>query len=243
MNENQKTEGTGFQLDIYRGNRNRRSPGALALADWMEQGISGGYQIYYMNFMFHQLRGSPNAILDQMRHAIHKGFYTEFSGQFAHHASAAGERHRLPELYLYPDLPVHKKDKESMGEVALNGGYHYNGPMRIPPISRFKEDVVDHINGNQHRYTRMGICRIDIKVADRTFDQLADYVTKTVKRGLASIGDILILPLSGSEVRRKVVHLSPGERAIRDIQSSSNVSREIAEEIYCTVLEPRGKAA
>ena len=104
--------------------------------------------------------------------------------------------------------------------------------MRIPPTSLFKENLIEHVEANKARYLRHGLSKNYVTVAKRSLDQLADYATKTVKRGWVDLEDILALPRSVSESRSRDMVLSARDRAIRDIQSSTNVSAELAEEIY-----------
>ena len=200
----------------------------------MEDGLRLGHQVYYLNFQFDQLPGPTSAVLQQMRSGIDRAFYGPFCRTCARHPGAPRDRHRLPETIQYPDLPVFKGSTK--GHVPrggnVNGRYHYNGPMRIPPTSLFKENLIEHVEANKARYLRHGLSKIYVTVAKRSLDQLADYATKTVKRGWVDLEDILALPRSVSESRSRDMVLSARDRAIRDIQSSTNVSAELAEEIY-----------
>lgn len=64
----------GPSVNIYRTRGYQVSAGARALAEWMEAGVRRGYSLYYINFMFDNLRGRRDAILQQMRTSIHRGF-------------------------------------------------------------------------------------------------------------------------------------------------------------------------
>jgi hypothetical protein len=112
--------------------------------------------------------------------------------------------------------------------------------MRIPSTSLLKEDLTEHVKANEARYLRNGIVKIHVTVTDHSFDRLADYVTKTVKRGWVDPDDVLALPRSVSEMRTSGMVLSPRNRAIRDIQSSTNVSAELAEQIYNSTVTDVG---
>ena len=207
------------------------SVGAKALAEWIEAGIREGYEVFYINFMFDQLPGPRDAVLQQMRKRIHDGFYSKLCRFSAHHPKSPGERHRLAEAMLFPDLPTHKQTGGSLLYGNANGGFHYNGAMRIPPSVRLRGSFQGFVEENALNYRRQGF-RVDVQAVDRSPERLADYATKTVKRGLASLDDIYVLPLSGSEMRRERLKLTPYEKAIKDIQSSGNCSREFAEAIY-----------
>jgi hypothetical protein len=207
------------------------SAGAKALSEWMEAGIQEGYEVYYINFMFDQLPGSRDAVLQQMRKRIHDGFYSELCRFSAHHPTSSGERHRLAETMLFPDLPTYKQTGGSLLYGNANGGFHYNGAITIPPSSRLRGGFQGFVEGHALNYRRHGF-RVDVRAVDRSPQRLADYATKTVKRGLVSQDDIYLLPISGAEMRRERLKLTPYEKAIKDIQSSTNCSRESAEELY-----------
>jgi hypothetical protein len=199
--------------------------------------------MYYVNFMFDRLSGSNDAILGQMRKRIKKGFYNELCNRCAHHPRAPGERHKLPEAMLFPDLPACKRVIEgaTKSHANANRGFHFNGPIRIPPTSRFKEDLAIYVENKEDHYARFGISKIDVRPIYGNLQFLADYTTKTLKRGRASLDEVFVLPFSASEMRRTEVALSPRERTIRDIQSSSNVSRELAEEALA-IGSPRDRS-
>jgi hypothetical protein len=222
----------GPRANIYQTHGNDKSEGARALAEWTEAGIREGHSLYYINFMFESLHGPRNAVLHQMRLAIHRGFYSPLCRLSAHHPKAPAERHRLPEAMLIPDLPTYKATGGALLYGNANGGCHYNGFIRIPASCRFKRPLEEYVIENVFRFRRQGIARINVQPANRTLEHLADYATKTVKRGLASLDDIYALPLSASEMRRDISLLTPHEKTIKDIESSTNCSRESAEELY-----------
>jgi hypothetical protein len=230
--QTQLTDYNGHWTNIYSSSDFQVSLGARALAGWMEAGLKEGYSLFYINFMFDQLHGARNAILHQMRKAIHGGFYSTLCRCSAHHPKSPGERHRLAELMLFPDLPTYKSTGGALLYGNANGGCHYNGAIRIPLSSRLEDSLADHVEKNRAHHRRHRIAKIDVREIDHARDRLADYATKTVKRGLASLDDIYVLPLSGSEMRRERVKLTPYEKALKDIESSANCSREVAEEIY-----------
>jgi hypothetical protein len=198
----------------------------------MEAGQREGYEVFYINFMFDQLPGPREAVLHQMRQRIHRGFYSELCRVSAHHPRSPAERHRLAEVMLFPDLPAYKRTGGALLSGNANDGFHYNGAIRIPQTSRVRGGFPAHVEEKALNYRRHGMIRVDVQPVDRSLERLADYATKTVKRGLADLDDIFVLPLSGAEMRRDGLKPTPYEKAIRDIQSSTNSSRESAQEIY-----------
>ena len=104
--------------------------------------------------------------------------------------------------------------------------------MLIPPISRFKGCPIEHINEHQTPYTRKRVARIDIKAIDEPIFGIANYSGKTVKRHRADDDDILVLPKSISEVKETPILYDQEEHAIIDIQSSRDVSEEVARQLF-----------
>ena len=197
---------------------------------WMQEWVSKGWELYYVNFMFEPFRGPPAAIVPKMRRGIHK-FYGQFCTRFTHDGRAKSKQERMPQLWLFPDLPGHKNAKSSLREVTINGGLHYNGPMLIPPVSRFKECPIKHLEEKQARYARHGIERIHI-VAGGDIPGLVDYAAKTIKNRRANEEDILVLPRSATKLpAKKNPIVDPKDRLLKDIQSSMNVSDEIARQM------------
>lgn len=210
-------------------------------AEWIQEEIAHGWTPYYLNFMFEPLRGSATTIIKQMHDAIHKEFYTKFLTRFVRHPHRQREQESMPRLMLFPDRPVWKHKKATLKEVTFNDdGLHFNGPMLIPSVSRFKGCPIEHINEHQARFTSKRIARIDIKAIDERIFGIADYSGKTVKRHRADDDDILLLPKSISEVKGTPILCDSERRAIKDIQSSRNVSEEVARQLF---YEQGAKAA
>ena len=74
--------------------------------------------------------------------------------------------------------------------------------MLIPPVSRFKECPIKHLQDNQARYARHGIEQIHIVVGG-DIPGLADYAAKTIKNRRANEEDIIVLPRSVTELPAK----------------------------------------
>lgn len=105
----------------------------------------------------------------------------------------------------------------------------------LRPKSRFKSDIVKHLDGYQDVYIRWPIERIHIQEID-LFDlnYVADYAGKTMNGHRVSQDDIIILPEKRSN--ELIRQLSSDERAMRDFQSKHNVSDEIAGQMLRTKM-------
>ena len=205
--------------------RNKTEPAAVWIkgcTEWMQEWVLKGWKLYYVNFMFEPLHVPTAELVPKMRKGIHK-FYGRFCTEFIHNGRAKSEQERMPRFWLFPDLPVRKNKGNSLRDVTINGGLHYNGPMLIPPVSRFKECPIKHLKENQARYALHGIERIYL-MAGGDILGLADYAAKTIKNHRADEGDILILPRSVTELPdKKKPAFDPKDRLLKDIQSRFNV--------------------
>ena len=102
------------------------------------------------------------------------GFYGQFCTRFCRHPRAASEQDKLPRLLLLPDLPV-RKNGEFARVLDINaGGRHFNGPLLIPPGTKFKGDVAKHIMLDQ-RYARHGIHQIHVVEITRDLPTISSY--------------------------------------------------------------------
>jgi hypothetical protein len=81
-------------------------------------------------------------------------------------------------------------------------------------------------------YIRNGIKRIHVQAITHDPHRVADYAMKTLKTGRFDWGTTIILPRSYTEMRTNHVPLDPRARTIKEIQSATNVSDEVAEKIY-----------
>lgn len=168
--------------------------------EWIERhAASHWWSAYYVNIMFQPLSGPEQVVLAQMRRAIEK-FYGRFSTRFDRNPRAESSRLRIPQLLLFPDKPVWKREKTSVRDVSINaGGLHYNGPMMIPRYSRFHGCPIEHLEEKQESYARHGISRIHVKpIHDAS--GIADYACKTIKWNRVDQDAILVLPRSCSEL-------------------------------------------
>jgi hypothetical protein len=203
-----------------------------AHGDWIiEEVLREWRPFYFINIIFKPLRGSGSAIDAQMHDAIVNGFYPQLCKHLERHPGRRGRHKYLPHLFLFPDFPVYKTQKQSLRRVSLNGGLHYNGVVSISPRSRLKEDLNDHIWRNQSAYYGDMIERIHVKPVTYDPYRLMDYGLKTVARGRADYERGIFLPKSLSEMQ-PAQNMDERTRTIKYIQASENVSDEVAEEIY-----------
>ncbi len=78
--------------------------------------------------------------------------------------------------------------------------------LRSPPVSRFRSTLDEHFRQEQNKYLSAKLVRIDVQPITWNPDYVTEYVSNSVRRGLASAEDIIILPKTTREL------LSKGDR-------------------------------
>jgi hypothetical protein len=203
------------------------------LIGWLETHLQEGWTPYYVNFMFNALKGTERGVIDQMHRAIHREFYSRFMLRFVRHPNRPKEQASMPRLQLYPDRRVYKGRRSLSREIAINmDGLHFNGPMLLPPISRFHANPIKYIEDNFGGGVGP-IRRIHVQsvAPDGDYRRLAGYVAKTVVWNRASADDILYLPKSPTEMRPGALRLTAKERELKYLQGMMNFSSELAESV------------
>ena len=179
--------------------------------DWVVGEYKRGWTPFYVNIMFEPLNRYqiPVPIIVQMQERIEKSFYPELCRRLLHHPERKGRHRYLPHVILFPDLPVPKYSKQSIRDITLNGGLHYNGIISVSPNSREK-DLVRHFQEKQSVYARRGIQRVH---ADRLYDiyGVIDYSMKSIKRHSVNYDSTIILPraLEGTTLSRSTAPSEP----------------------------------
>jgi hypothetical protein len=99
------------------------------------------------------------------------------------------------------------REKTSLKRLGANDGLHINGILLVPPRrrrakrakvvskrkqSRLRVSVKRHLREKERLFVNESLARIDAtKMIER--GTMADYMFKTVKKGLADLDDVLIL--------------------------------------------------
>lgn len=205
-------------------------PWIIGMTEYMYDLAGNGWELYYINFMFEPLPGPMPEKINRMKKAI-QIFYGRFCTEFVRDPKSASKQLFLPQLWLFPDRPVGKRGKNSLRDVTFNAGVHFNGLMAIPPVSRFSGNVESSINDKEALFRSKGGSRIHVEPVKNDLLTLNDYQTKTIKWHRASADDILILPRKPDELPSKLPVMDPETKKIKDIQSSLNVSDEMAREL------------
>jgi hypothetical protein len=136
----------------------------------------------------------------------------------------------LPKGIFVPDLPVPKRSKQSLLDVSINGGLHMDGIVVANRWARIPETLDVYFEENLGTYVTSKLRHIDVQRIPHRARYVTEYALKGLKRSTFSEDDILVLPRTLSELSGRDLS-SVCNRSFKDIQSSTNVSDELAHAI------------
>jgi hypothetical protein len=187
------------------GYRRYRSLSQLDLVDGytrlVTDRILSGWSCHLVTILFSQLPGPRNAVIDRMKGEVQRIYSTLVTR--VHRKPRTAPTNELPLLVGAADLPVYKRDRSSAPKVFCNGGLHLHALVLIPPVSRLKESLTDHFDGNSGLYAGSGnsVRRIDVRPVIEDHGRVVDYVLKTTLNGRLSYDEaILVLPRARGEL-------------------------------------------
>ena len=159
---------------------------------------------HYINFMFHPVPGSRNTKVEIMKRDVTRAhnLLTRYIVRKTNSENWQGSR---PIFIGCPDLPVVKREKQSIRNFMVNDGLHFNAISLTPaisgnvqplthlflPRSRLKISLKEHFHQQQRNYQTEHLHRIH--VTPITEGTMADYTLKTFKNGHVTPDDILVL--------------------------------------------------
>ena len=123
--------------------------------DLVEQRVQDGWQPYLITFMFKRLPGNKSSVIKQMRDEIER-VYATLVTRVVRKPRSPKSADRLPVLIGFADLPVPKREKKQLREIALNDGLHYHGILLLPGSSRLRTGLAFHFMKYRRLYVGHG---------------------------------------------------------------------------------------
>lgn len=176
----------------------------LAYGRWAERLVAQGWSPYLLTFMFHQLGGSPAGIAQQMEREVER-IYATLLPRVVRKPTAPSSFGKHPVWFCCHDRPVHKHEKQSLCDVAVNDGQHVHAAAFQPPWSRLREELGTHFEAERGLYIRprLPLLRIHVQPITRRVRYAVDYVRKHTGRSLNGEDASFVLPRSLDEVRER----------------------------------------
>ena len=161
--------------------------------------INEGWDSYLLTFMFNQIGGSPRRVGSVMEKEVER-VYATLATRIVRKPRSLKNIGKLPVWISCPDFPIPKHDRQTKDEVTINDGQHFHAVSMLPPVSRLREGLDDHLYEEQGRYTRDPLFRIHSEKIDRNPGRVVRYVLKSLERGLIGSDQVLVLPRSITEL-------------------------------------------
>jgi hypothetical protein len=171
---------------------------------WQSQGWNG----HLVTMMFDEIPGNRTTKVRQMQQAVYKLYGRLLTRMFRNPRSAKWAA-LLPRGVFSPDLPVSKRNKQDLFEVAVNEGAHIHGALLTNTMGRIREPSLDeHFRRNRTDYLISPLREIHVlPIVSKPADVL-EYTLKQVKRRSFTFDDLTIVPRLESEL--------PDEKLWRD---------------------------
>jgi hypothetical protein len=204
-----------------------------AYGDWIQQHLDLGWDAYFVTFMFRNISGSNEVKIQQMHEGITR-FYEKLATRAVRKPRSEKWVHLLPKGVFFPDVPGYRKTDSNIREISINDGIHFHGIMVATQEGRLKEPLHLHLMRKRKLYVRGKIYGIDAEQITSRAGFVTDYGGKAIKRRRFSNDHVLLLPRTLSELPAKMSILVENreEKALKDIQSSMNVSEVVAQSLY-----------
>jgi hypothetical protein len=229
------------KLGVF-GHSNFRYHHRLALiqahGDWLQQWLDQGWDGYLFTFMFNQLPGSRRAIVQQMHQQLER-WYGRLATRTVRKPRSPVCVPFLPKGIFVPDLPVPKRSKQDLRDVSTNDGLHMDGIVVANRWTRIPETLDVHFEENLGVYLTKKLRHIDVRRITHRAEYVTEYALKSLKRWTSSEDDVLVLPRALSELPGRNLS-SLCNRSFKDIQSSTNVSDELAHAIVQSSVMANG---
>jgi hypothetical protein len=204
-----------------------------AYGSWIQQHVDLGWDAYFITFMFHNILGSNETKIQQMQDEMTR-FYEKLATRAVRKPRSEKWVHLLPKGVFFPDVPGYRKTDSNIREISINDGIHFHGIMVATQEGRLKEPLHLHLMRKRKLYVRGKIYGIDAEQITSRAGFVTDYGGKAIKRRRFSNDHVLLLPRTLSELPAKMSILVENreEKALKDIQSSMNVSEVVAQSLY-----------
>lgn len=168
-------------------------------AQMVEDRERAGWKAYLLTFMFEEIGGSPRRVQEIMHNEVERVYATMLT-RIVRHPRSQWHAWKLPLLIACPDWPVPKHDRQHKQRVLPNIGQHFHAVQVMPPVSRMREPLDEHIEDEQARYVRKPLLRIHAARITHNAAYVARYTMKALERGRVGADAVLVLPTSAKDM-------------------------------------------
>lgn len=162
--------------------------------------VMQGWSCFFLTVMFKRLAGPRQAVIDRMKDQTEWLYRTLLTN--VHRRPNNIEADQLLMFLGAVDLPVYKSKRPALQFVPMNNGLHVQVIVLVPPNSRLKGSLIQHMHDNLRLYVRddNDVERIDVRPVTNVGPRLIDYVLKASLNGKIAYDDsMIVLPRAKGE--------------------------------------------
>ena len=166
-----------------------------AHAQWIKEFLGLGWDGYLFTVMFHNLPGSRDAKVTQMKQEV-----TQLYGRLATRMVRKPRSPRwggyLPVGLFIPDLPVPKSrkgKKSTIADVSINDGLHMHGIVLGNKWGRMRRGLDEHFEADMGQYLTNKVRNIHVAPITHNPGYVVEYALKGLVKRTAFPDDVLLL--------------------------------------------------
>ncbi|SFM08431.1 hypothetical protein [Methylorubrum salsuginis] len=184
--------------------------------------VADGWSPYLLVLKFRHLSHcrQRTSIIAEMHDAA-EGAYTRLLFRIWKHPRANSVRSLRPVWVLIADVPGSGSRQLPIRDLLPNDGLHLQGVVAMPPGSRLREPLDEHLAQAGDRYCPRGGPLVALHATPITSDvaYVNSYNFKSLRRGRAELDDVLILPRPVSDLEsRPCPATDPWRTLVRAVQ-------------------------
>jgi hypothetical protein len=165
--------------------------------------LETGWDGYLFQVMFHDLAGSKEAKIIQMKQEVER-IYNRLATRMVRKPKSPGWAGYLPIGLFVPELPVpklRKSKKSTIADASINNGLHMSGIVLGNRWGRVRTGLADHFAKFEDHYVNGKIRHIDVTPISHDPEYTVEYALKSLPRRDSSLDDVLLLDWGGSARR------------------------------------------
>ena len=150
---------------------------------------------HFVTFMYHPLPGTQTNKIERMGQDIER-IYNRLLTRCVRNPRSELYRDKRPILFASPDLPVYKRNKDSMESIIINDGLHMHGIVVANRRARIPDMLDDYFQVEKYmkKFQTTKLRHFDVQRITHRPEYVADYGLKGLKRPTFSEDDVLVLP-------------------------------------------------
>lgn len=170
-----------------------------------EEMVSRGREAYLLTFMFNELPGNDDRKLDRMKKEIER-FYGRLATRSVRDTRSNVGQSLLPKMAAFPDRGTHKhKKKKRLSRMEFtNDGIHYHSIMAVTRQGCIRQPFDEWFEDNSDSFYTPSLQVIDVEPIIKGPGFVTDYAAKSLKRMRFTPDDVVLRPLTRSQLEQRL---------------------------------------